>query len=273
MELPRAAAGLPEPEPSFWQTIDEGLGRIPLTLTPAARAAIDAHMRLLCAWNAHINLTALRSPEQMARGHVLDALICVPALRDLAPAAGPAPSVCELGSGGGFPGLPLAFTLPAGRAVLVDSIAKKADFLGHAIRAARTAAEAAGGKPPAVAARAGRAEVMADEPDQREAWDLVVARAVGSVAEVAELGLPLARHGGHVVVLKRDAGDGALDDEIARAAPIAEAAGGARPRIVRLAAAEGVGLVGHCLVVIDKRRTTPPHFPRPPGERRRAALA
>jgi 16S rRNA (guanine527-N7)-methyltransferase len=265
--LPRSVDDLPPLPDSALAVLADGLAAIPLELTPAVRSAIEAHVRLLMAWNEHINLSGLRAPEQIMRGHVLDALIAVPALRRLRDGrGGRLPALLDLGSGGGFPGLPLAVALPARRAALVDSIAKKAAFLEVA---------AAVVDAPAVNALPERAEDVADEADQRETWDLVVARAVGSVSEVAELGLPLTRRGGHVVVWKRAPDERARSDlrgEIERARRIVQAAGGARTRVVALDAAPRVGLDGNCLVVIDKLRPTPDRYPRPPGERRRAAL-
>lgn len=276
-DLPRSDTGLPALDDAYGLTLEAGLAEIPLELSGAIRAALDAQVRLLLAWNASINLTALRSPELIARGHLLDSLIAVPVLRRLVArdggAAGlPRPSILDLGSGAGYPGLPLALALPARRAALVDSIAKKADFLQVAARAAVDALRAAGAEPPDVVALAERAEDLADEPEQREGWDLVVARAVGSVAEVAELGLPLTRLRGHVVAWKRDGGDGALQRETAQASRIVEATGGGPPRIVRLPAAARLGLAGHCLVIIEKRRSTPDRYPRSAGERRRGTL-
>ncbi|HYI23024.1 MAG TPA: 16S rRNA (guanine(527)-N(7))-methyltransferase RsmG [Candidatus Limnocylindrales bacterium] len=267
--LPRSAEGLPALDPVFWAAIDEGLRHIPLELSASLRAALDGHGRLLVAWNAAINLTAMRSAEQIARGHVLDSLLAVPALRVL---AGDRPGILDIGSGAGYPGLPLALALPAGRAALVDSIGKKATFLEVAAAVASSTLTEAGESPPQIVALAERAEDLAQEPDHRESWELVVARAVGSIAEVAELGLPLARRGGHVVIWKLDAGDGSLGAELKAARDVVNAAGGARPRIVRLAGAADLGLDGHCLVVIDKQRPTPDRYPRTAGERRRAAL-
>ncbi len=209
---------------------------------------------------------------------MLDSLVALPALRRLVArgggaAASPRPSILDLGSGAGYPGLPLALALPARRAALVDSIAKKAAFLQVAAGAAADALRAAGAEPPEIVAVAKRAEDLADEPEQRAGWDLVLARAVGSLAEVAELGLPLVRLGGHVVAWKRDGGDGALQRETAQASRIVQATGGGQARIVRLPAAERLGLIGHCLVIVEKRRPTPDRFPRSAGERRRGALA
>jgi 16S rRNA (guanine527-N7)-methyltransferase len=261
--LPRSLDETPPLDAQFSAVIDDGLRSIGIALDPEQRAAIEAHVRLLLAWNESINLSGLRDPVAIARGHVLDALLAVPALREIT--RGHETSLMDIGSGGGFPGLPLAIALPAQRAALVDSIAKKAAFL-------EAAAELTGGN---VQALAERAEDLADEPDHREAWDLVVARAVGSVAECAELGLPLARRGGHVVIWKR-ASDAparaALHDDVSRARRIIQAVGGTAARVVELAHGDDVGLGGSCVVVIRKVRLTPDRYPRSVGDRRRRTL-
>jgi len=276
--LPRDVSALPALEAEFDQIVDDGAREIGLELSAAQRAAIDAHVQLLLAWNAHINLSGLREAAAIARGHVLDALVAVPALRELARGrgsrAGDGVTLLDIGSGGGYPGLPLAVVLPAKRAALVDSIAKKAAFLEAA--AAVVSDELRAAPPvPDMHALAERAEDLADEPDQRETWDLVVARAVGTVAECAELGLPLVRRYGHVVIWKR-ASDAAarqsLTAEMAQARRIVQAAGGASAKLVELDAGARVGLPGSSLVVIKKVRTTPDRYPRSAGERRRGTL-
>lgn len=272
--LPRDVAGLPELPSDFDSTLAAGLAALGLDVPDRALRALDAHVRLLVAWNAHMNLSGLREPVDIARGHLLDALLAVPALRGLLGTRREA-ALLDLGSGGGFPGLPLAVMLPVRRVALVDSIAKKAIFLEAAASTVLEQLQDARDDPPEIVALPERAEDLADEPDHREGWDLVTARAVGTVAEVAELGLPLTRRGGHVVVWKR-AADGLqrrqLDDELNRARRIVQGAGGARPRVTALAGARDVGLDGNCLVVIPKLRTTPDRYPRPAGERRRTAL-
>jgi 16S rRNA (guanine527-N7)-methyltransferase len=237
--------------------LDRGLNELALALPAAARDAVAGHVRLLLAWNEHINLSGLRTAEEIARGHVLDAVLAVEPLRVI---SGERPSLLDLGSGGGFPGLPLAIALPTRRAALVDSIGKKAVFLKVAAASVADIVE--------VAVHQERAEDLAEEHDQREGWDLVTARAVGSVAEVAELGLPLARVGGHVVAWK----SAGADSEIKDAANIIRLVGGGHPRVVELAAGEQIGLSGRCLVVIDKIRPTPDGYPRGAGERRRRPL-
>jgi 16S rRNA (guanine527-N7)-methyltransferase len=277
--LPRDVRDLPTLDATVGDILDDGLRAIGLELSAPQREAIEAHVRLLLAWNAHINLSGLRSAEEIARGHVLDALLAVPALRALTASARDRPAgvtLLDLGSGGGYPGLPLAIALPARRAALVDSVAKKAAFLEAAAGVVTDALRGAPADPTEILALAERAEDLADEPDHRAAWDLVVARAVGTIAEVAELGLPLVRRGGHVVAWKRAAGaagePGSLEREIEQARRIIQAAGGAGIRIVALEATERVGLPGNCLAVIRKVRPTPDRYPRSAGERRRGTL-
>lgn len=244
-------------DPTFFEVLERGLNELALPLTAAARDAIADHVRLLLAWNEHINLSGLRSAEQVARGHVLDALLAVNTLRDM---CGERASLLDLGSGGGFPGLPLAMALPAGRAALVDSIGKKAAFLRVAAAAVANVVD--------VVVLAERAEDLADEHDQHEAWDILTARAVGSVAEVAELGLPLVRVGGHVVAWKA----AGADSEIKDAGKIIRLVGGGSTRVHELPAGDRLGLPGRCLVIIDKIGHTPDGYPRPAGERRRRPL-
>lgn len=264
--LPRNVDELPPIPPDFSAVLDAALPELGYELAPIQRTAIEDHARLLLAWNESINLSGLRTPADIARGHVLDALLAVPALRKVARGH---LTVLDIGSGGGYPGLPLAVALPAQRAALVDSIAKKATFLGAAaaVAAAETGID--------ITALNERAEDLAEEPDQREGWDLVVARAVGSVAECAELGLPLARRNGHVIIWKRASDDPArreLHAEIANARRIVQAAGGAGIHVVEVPSTERVGLPGSLLVVIRKGRLTPDRYPRSPGERKRGTL-
>jgi 16S rRNA (guanine527-N7)-methyltransferase len=277
--LPQDAALLPALGDDFWLTLDEGLAQLGLQLSTATRAGIDSHVRLLLAWNTAINLTALRSEHQIAAGHVLDTVAALPVLRHLLATmhrtADAGPSLMDLGSGAGFPGIPLALALPSGRTALVDSIGKKARFLsvaaGAVMDAVANSAPPAGGNP-RFETLPERAEDLADEPDQREAWDLLVARAVGSVAEIAEIGLPLVHRGGYVVAWKHDRGDGGLEREVEQGRRTAVAVGGTSPRIFRPPNVERAGLAGHCLVTMRKARTTPARFPRPASERRRALL-
>ena len=188
--LPTRVEGLPPLPAAYAETLDAGLRALDVELVPAAREAIDAHVRLLLAWTGAINLTAIREPADVARLHLLDSLSAVPHLRQRGISR-----ILDLGSGGGFPGLPLAIALGSDRALLLDSVGKKVRFL-------RTVIEAVGLEQQ-VAAEAIRAESAAHDDRDREAWPAVTARAVASLGELVELGLPLVAPGGVLVAWKR----------------------------------------------------------------------
>ncbi|HEY2917227.1 MAG TPA: 16S rRNA (guanine(527)-N(7))-methyltransferase RsmG [Candidatus Limnocylindrales bacterium] len=244
--MPRDVPALPALPPVFRATLDRGLTALGLHLPAAAQAAIDDHVRLLLAWNASINLTAITDPAAIATRHVLDSLAATRLLGD-----GPH-AIADLGSGAGFPGLPLAAALPDARVSLVDSVGKKGAFLEVAV--------AATGLGSRVAVRIARAETL-----ERGAWDVVTARAVGSLPDLVELALPLLRVGGRLVAWKR----GDIRDELASAARAAAALGGGMPDIHPIAGLPD--LAGHVLVTVTKRSATPAGFPRDPGRRARQA--
>jgi 16S rRNA (guanine527-N7)-methyltransferase len=214
-------------------------------------SAIEAHARLLLAWNSAINLTAIRDPDGVAREHVLDSLSALPVLRR----AG-VDEFLDLGSGAGYPGLPLAVALPA-RALLVESIAKKARFLETVVAALEL--------PERVDVAAVRAEALAADPRHRGGWQAVVARAVADTAELAELAMPLLRPYGLLIAWKRRP----CDDELERAE---RALHQLRGRIATVEEVHVPGLEDHVLVVIEKTGETPREFPRDPAARRRRPL-
>jgi 16S rRNA (guanine527-N7)-methyltransferase len=228
--------------------VDAGLEALGLDLAATARDAIAGHVRLLLAWTRAINLTAIRDPVAAATLHVVDSLAAVPVLRERG-----VDRLLDLGSGGGYPGLPLAAALPAS-ALLVESVGKKAMFL-------RTVAEAVG-LSGVVEVAAERAEALAADPRHRERWPAVVARAVAALPELAELALPLVEVDGVLVAWKR----APLGDEVAAARRTIRELGGAEADIIMV---DAPGLTDHRLVVVDKRSPTPPRYPRSPAERRR----
>lgn len=266
-ELPIDPGPLAPMGEEFDRALEDGLTELDLlhsrAASPPARRTYEAHARLLREWNAAINLTAIREPAEVARRHTCDSLAAVPHLSEL---VRPGATLLDIGSGGGYPGLPLAAALPLARVGLLDSIGKKARFLSVAGAAVAAILAEGGDEAPEIEAIGERAEDLAEEPDQRGAWDIVAARAVGSLAEVIELSLPLTREGGVVVAWKREEERDGLDTELRRAGSIIRATGGGRPEVVSIVAPS---LPGHRLVVVPKERPTPASYPRPAGVRKR----
>ncbi len=236
----------------FSDILEKGLRALDLDLPADARAVIDGHVRLLLAWTAAINLTAIRDPADVARLHVLDSLAAAPLLR-----ARGIRRLLDIGSGGGFPGIPLAAALGSDRTLLVDSVGKKVRFLETVITAT--------GLERRVAAEARRSETIAHDPRDREAWPAVTARAVASLAELVELGLPLVAPGGVLVAWKRHP----VDDELAAARGALRALSAGRPQVQRVPVP---GLEDHRLVIVPRDGQIDARYPRDPAERRRRPL-
>jgi 16S rRNA (guanine527-N7)-methyltransferase len=252
--LPTRVDDLPPLPAVFGDAIDAGLLELGLRLTPGARSIIADHARLLLAWNEAINLTSIRAPADIAIRHVIDSLAAVRVLQARRVGKVHVDGFVDLGSGGGYPGIPLAAVLPVKRVVLVDSVGKKAAFLAAAVDAT--------GIGDRVAVAAERSEDLARDPRHRERWPAVTARAVGGLDELVELAFPLLLPGGVLVAWKR----GDIEAEVGAARRALAALGGGRIESVPVAAA---GLDGHRLVVVTKRGRTGDDFPRDPATRRR----
>ncbi len=200
--LPTRVEHNPELPDDYRRALDAGLAALALTVDDAARSIIDGHVRLLLAWNRVINLTAIRDPAGIAIRHVVDSLTALPSLRDRGVSA-----VVDLGSGGGFPGLPLVAALPARQAVLVESVGKKARFLS-------TVVEATGLR--------GTVHVAADRAESLAAPDLpdgaaVLARGVAPLGELVELALPLLAPGRPLIAWKSGSAVDGPDEELSGA--------------------------------------------------------
>ena len=247
--LPTRVLDTPTLPAAYADALDGGLSALALELTSEARAAIDGHARLLLAWTAAINLTAIREPAAVALGHIVDSLTAIRVLRD----RGVDRSI-DLGSGGGYPGIPLAAALPSARTLLLEPIAKKAGFLSVVV--------AATGLDDTVEAAPVRAEALAADSRHRGRWPAVTARAVASLADLVELAFPLLEPGGCLVAWKR----GDIGSELAAADRAVATLGGGTLEVQEVAAP---GLDGHRLVVATARGRSPAGYPRDPATRKR----
>jgi 16S rRNA (guanine527-N7)-methyltransferase len=194
---------------------------------------------------APFNLTAVRDPDDMRRKHLVDSLACLP-LADLR--AGE--RVLDLGSGAGFPGLPVAIACPEVQMVLVEAVGKKAEFLRRAVERLGVAH--------ACVVQA-RAEDLGRRAEWRERSDCVLARAVAPLRTLLELALPLCRVGGRLIAFKGKR----AEEELAAARGALEVLGGSctARRELRLPG----GGEHRTLLRIEKVAPTPPGYPRRAG--------
>ncbi len=197
----------------------------------------------LRAWNTRINLTAITDEREIVICHFLDSLRC-------ALSWGEHPSrLIDVGSGAGFPALPLKILLPELHVTLVESVGKKAAFLRHIIATLDLRD---------VTVVTARAEVVGRDPRHREQYDVVTARAVAELAILAEYCLPFCAIGGRVLAPKGSD----VDDEVARARVAIARLGG---QLLNVEPVDIPGVEPRTLVVIAKIAPTPPAYPRAVG--------
>lgn len=164
-------------------------------LTPAQLAALRDFGGRLIAANRRVNLTAITDPLEIVERHFLDSLAVVahPVAAQMRAERGANLSILDVGAGAGFPGLPVAIAWPDNRVVLLEATGKKAAFI------AETAA-ALGQTNAAVITE--RAEEVAHDPDHRERYPLVLARALAPLPILMELTLPFVAPGGSLLLHK-----------------------------------------------------------------------
>lgn len=214
-----------------------------LPLTAEQQRQFSLYQDLLVAWNERVNLTAVRLPQQIQERHFLDSLTCATVTGNLN-----GRSLIDVGTGAGFPGLPLKILFPRLRLVLVDSVAKKTEFLQVVVRALDLAE---------VEIVVERSEVLGQSPVHREQYDWVMARGVAALRVLAEYLLPLCCVGGYVLAQK---GEGAAE-EVRAAATAVATLGGAEPKIYPVTLPSRK----HYLVLIEKVMQTPSNYPRRVG--------
>lgn len=203
---------------------------------------------LLSEWNEKFNLTGIRGREECYRKNFVDSLLG----EEYFPAGA---NCAEVGSGGGFPSVPLMIARPDLSFTLIESVGKKCEFLRAAVRELSLRAEVV----------CGRAEELGRDPAFRERFDVCCARAVARMNTLAEYCLPLVKVGGLFIAYKGDA-----EEEIA------EASSALRTLGARLASARRFSLPGggeaRTVAVCEKISATPPAYPRGRGKERSKPL-
>lgn len=211
---------------------------VPLTADQAQQ--LDRYASLLVEWNQRMNLTAITDPQQIAVKHFLDSLLLLEAVQ-----LPQGSSLIDVGTGAGFPSLPVKIARPDLRLTLLDSLRKRIGFLQ----------EVSGQLGLGCACVHARAEDAGKDKAYREGFDFSCARAVANLRELAEYCLPFVRVGGAFVALK-----GYDVEEELREAKNAVSTMGGKVEEVKKFTLPDEG--GRSIVVIRKISQTPPQFPR-----------
>jgi len=216
-----------------------------VTLTDEQVSQFDRYTEELLAWNSHTNLTAITEPEAVMVRHHLDSLSVlkvIPLQKGM--------MVADVGTGAGFPGLPLHIAVEGLYTTLIEATGKKANFCTHLAKALELKR---------VVVVNARAEEAGQISHQRGKYDLVVARAVARLPILLEYLLPLAKIGGMCVAMKGITAQQEADDSAKALASL----GG---ELVNIEQIELPNVPEpHFLVVVKKTRQTPAMYPRKPG--------
>ena len=217
----------------------------------------DTYMNMVIEKNKVMNLTAITDPEEFALKHFADSLSLIPAVPELSYISKDPVSMIDVGTGAGFPSVPLKIAYPNIKLTLLDSLNKRISFLNSVIDSI--------GLENVTTVHA-RAEEGARKKELRDTFDVVVSRAVANLSTLTEYCLPYAKVGGLFISYK----SGNIEEELMCAERAIKLLGGRLENVVhfQLAGTDN----SRSFVLIRKEKPTPKAYPRKPGTAKREPL-
>ena len=227
------------------QIFEEKLSQIGITLSNKQKEQFDKFYELLVEWNKVMNLTGITEYEEVNEKHFVDSLSIVKAI-DM----NQVHSLVDIGTGAGFPGIPLKIAFPHIKVVLLDSLNKRINFLNTVIKELGLEN---------IETIHGRAEDFAKQLEYREQFDLCVSRAVANLATLSEYCIPYVKKDGMFVPYK----SGEIDEEVEQSKKAIHVLGGKLDKVIKfqLPGTE----IGRSFVKIDKVQNTAKKYPRKAG--------
>lgn len=200
---------------------------------------------LLKEWNEKVNLTAITDDEEIIKKHFIDSIkiFKFDGIKN-------AKKIIDIGTGGGFPGIPIKIMRPECEVVLLDSLRKRINVLNDIL--INIGIED-------VETIHGRAEEFGKNNDYREKFDVVVSRAVANLTSLSEFCIPYVKKGGYFVPLKGPA----VEEEVLEAKKAISILGGKLQEIIEVEIEDSN--LNHNLVIIKKEKNTPNKYPRKAG--------
>ena len=201
------------------------------------------YMNLLIEWNEKINLTAITDPDEIILKHFIDSITILKELED-------GSKLVDVGTGAGFPGIPLSIMNPSLKITLVDSLNKRLIFLQEVVNKLKLEN---------IEIVHARAEEFGQNKKYREQFDISTSRAVANLSTLSEYLIPLVKVGGKVIGMK--ASDAI--QELNEAQKAIEVLGGTVEKIDEFNLPQSD--IGRTVIIIRKNKITPNKYPRKPG--------
>ena len=227
------------------QIFEEKLKEIGIVLTDTQKAQFLKFYELLVEWNKVMNLTGITEYEEVNEKHFVDSISLVKAI-DI----NKVETVIDVGTGAGFPGIPLKIAFPHLKIVLLDSLNKRIQFLNKVIEELGLLD---------IQTIHGRAEDFAKKAEYREKFDLCVSRAVANLATLSEYCLPYVKVGGMFIPYK----SGEIDQEVNQAKKAIHLLGGKTEKIIKFQLPGSD--ISRSFVKIEKMQSTSKKYPRKAG--------
>lgn len=200
----------------FEKLMNEGLDGLSLTLSEKQKEQFYQYYELLIEWNKVMNLTAITELDEVVTKHFVDSLLLIKVIPDLDTAAY---KCIDVGTGAGFPGIPLKIAFPNLEITLLDSLNKRVGFLNEVIE--KLGLEK-------IQAVHGRAEDFGRDGKHREQYNLCVSRAVANMSTLSEYCIPFVAKDGYFVPYK----SGKVEDEVNQATSAVKKLGGEMGEVI-----------------------------------------
>ena len=227
------------------EILEKGCEELGITLNDTQKHQFIRFYEYLIEKNKVMNLTGITEFQEVLIKHFLDSLACVKAV-DMSRIK----RIMDIGTGAGFPGVPLKIAFPHLEACLLDSLKKRVNFLEETFQLLKLEN---------ITAIHGRAEEYAKNKQYRETYDLCVSRAVSNLATLSEYCLPYVKTGGYFISYK----SGTVQEEVEQAQKAVKILGGKIQDIVYFQLPDSE--IQRSLVVIEKIKATPGRYPRKAG--------
>ena len=225
--------------------LEEGCKELGITLDENQKKQFTDFYEYLVEKNKVMNLTGITEFQEVLIKHFLDSLACVKAV-DMSRIK----RIMDIGTGAGFPGVPLKIAFPHLEACLLDSLKKRVNFLEETFQMLKLEN---------ITAIHGRAEEYAKNKQYRETYDLCVSRAVSNLATLSEYCLPYVKTGGYFISYK----SGTVQEEVEQEQKAVKILGGKIQDVVYFQLPDSE--IQRSLVVIEKIKATPGRYPRKAG--------